>query len=202
MARQSLSAFNPYAHQGSKSCLFNQALQTWKESELMSISHSERAARVTLDFKKAAVFQWARLKTVMWHVGARELTEEEEEVFPRGAGRGGGTNEMQISPSFFKETLTAEARLWQGEAVSPTSPNKHLSVSPTQTKGAPAPRCGTFCRLAAGDSMPFVKMRISCHGETLHKHARWTSVFEHLVKQYPHRRLITRTHKHTPWLDH
>lgn len=58
---------------------------------------------MTLDSEKSAVFILMR--------DFREEEEEEKVEFSRRAGRGGGINEMQISPPFFFQTVTAEASL-------------------------------------------------------------------------------------------
>lgn len=124
--------------------------------------------------------------------------------FSRRAGRGGGINEMQISPHFFFQTVTAEASLWQGTlSVQQAQINTH-SVFAAQTNGFPnVPRRGTFSWLAAGDLMSCAKLRIMCHEEILPMHACWTGVFVHLVRQYPQCHLFPRAHtKPKPWLNH
>lgn len=91
-----------------------------------------------------------------------------------------------------------------GDTVSPTSPSKQLSVLPPKQMAFLQPRCGTFCWLAAGDFMPFVRMRILGHEEALSLHACCRRLFVHLVKQPPppHCHIIQKTHKQAPQLNH
>lgn len=101
----------------------------------------------------------------------------------KSAGEG-GINGMQISPRFFRSwQLKRCFDGWGGrDTVSPTS----LSNSPPNKQPPFAPSCGTFCWLAAGDLITFMKMNILCHEETLGR----TRMFVHLVKQYPHQQPI------------
>lgn len=212
MAAQSLNTFNPYAHQWSKSCLFNQAHQTWKRAKNTCTSvirrQQQEELEVILDSEKSAVFILMSLaKDGTVALEQRGILERRRRrrkwSFSRGAGRGGGINEMQISPHFFSNGDSWSVAL-TGDTVSPTSPNKHFSVFAAQTNGFPnVPRRGTFSWLAAGDLMSFAKMRIMCHEEILPMHACWTGVFVHLVRQYPQCHFFPRAHtKPKPWLNH
>ena len=86
-----------------------------------------------------------------------------------------------------------------GDTVSPTSPNKHFSVLPP--KQMPSLRQDALH--AAG--LPQVTWCHSWKWESCAMrslmHACWTSLFVHLVKQYPHNHhrchLIPTTHTHT-----
>ena len=145
----------------------------------------------------------------MWHETTREFREEEEEeeeeeeregrILQEDPGGEVGLMRCKLVP------ICSNADSWSvtltGDTVSPTSPNKHFSVLPP--KQMPSPRQDALH--AAG--LPQVTWCHSWKWESCAMrslmHACWTSLFVHLVKQYPHnhhRCHLIPTHTHLGWI--
>lgn len=121
MAKQSQSVFNPYAHQRSQSCLFNQALQTWKGWKHMSISHSSRATRV----KKKIALSHSELGSSLKQIRSSEMRWGRWKSPTLPEVRGGEAGLMRCKWVAVCSTADSWSTALTGNAVTPTSPNKH-----------------------------------------------------------------------------